>query len=146
MFITTFTKARKWTKFSAKFSLNPLMLCLHCDVTLPSKPKSLFSFSTKILNASLLHAFYLPHPSQLLWFHESDKIWWRIQIVITYFPLIQHGPHRKRRHQQLFVATGTSSPSYYLETIKGYTDTRVQIFFYCNFYYLPLKSVYRAVA
>jgi hypothetical protein len=38
--------------------------------------------------------------------------------------LIRHGPHRKRRLQQLFVAAGTSLPSCYLATIGGYTDPR----------------------
>jgi hypothetical protein len=50
--------------------------------------------------------------------------------MITYFPLLRHGLHRKRRLQQFFVAGGTSLPSCYLATIGGYrdrsTDTRVQ--------------------
>jgi hypothetical protein len=35
---------------------------------------------------------------------------------------MRHGPHRKRSHQQFFVAVGTSLPSCYLSTI----DTQTQ--------------------
>jgi hypothetical protein len=47
------------------------------------------------------------------------KLW---EELITYFPLIRHEPHRKRRLQQLCVAVGTSLPSCYLTMIGGYTD------------------------
>jgi hypothetical protein len=36
--------------------------------------------------------------------------------------LIQHGPHRKRRLQQFFVAAGKYLPSCYLATIGEYTS------------------------
>jgi hypothetical protein len=67
--------------------------------------------------------------------------------LITYFPLIWHAPHWKRRFQQCFVAAATFLPSCYLATIGGYTDRRsdsplishgphskwrVQQFFYCS--------------
>jgi hypothetical protein len=58
----------------------------------------------------------------------NKKFWTEL---ITYFPLIRHGPHWKRG-LQFFVAAGTSLPSCYLVTIGGYTDrptdTRPQIF------------------
>jgi hypothetical protein len=38
-----------------------------------------------------------------------------------YSPLIQHGPHRRRHFPQFFVAVGTSLPTSYLSTIRGYT-------------------------
>jgi hypothetical protein len=41
--------------------------------------------------------------------------------MITYFPLIRHGPHRKRRFQQFFMAAGTCLPSRCLATIGEYT-------------------------
>jgi hypothetical protein len=42
--------------------------------------------------------------------------------LISSFPLIRRGPHRKRSLQQFFVAAGTSSPSCYLVIIGGYTN------------------------
>jgi hypothetical protein len=51
---------------------------------------------------------------------SSKKFW---EELIAYFPLIRHGPHRKRRLQQFFVAAGTSLPSCYLATIDGYVYT-----------------------
>jgi hypothetical protein len=45
--------------------------------------------------------------------------------------LARHGPHKKRRLQQFFVAAGTFLPSFHLATIEWYTDTHVQQFFYC---------------
>jgi hypothetical protein len=59
-----------------------------------------------------------------------NKFW---EELIAYFPLI-HGPQRKRRLQQFFAAAGTSLPSCYLATMRGYTDRptgpRVQQVFY----------------
>jgi hypothetical protein len=64
--------------------------------------------------------------------------------LIAYFLLIRHGPHRKRRSRQFFVAAGTSLPSCYLAIIGGYTnrptDTRVQQLFYCSLYYLHYRQ------
>jgi hypothetical protein len=64
---------------------------------------------------------------------KNKKFW---EQLIAYFPLILHGPHRKRRLQQIFVAPGKSLLRCYLVTIRGYTDrptdTRVQKFFYCR--------------
>jgi hypothetical protein len=48
----------------------------------------------------------------------SKKFW---EELIAYFPLIRHGPYRKRRLQQFFVPAGTSLPSCYLATIGRYT-------------------------
>jgi hypothetical protein len=42
--------------------------------------------------------------------------------LIAYFPLIRHGPHRKRHLQQFLVAAGTCLSSRCLATIGGYTD------------------------
>jgi hypothetical protein len=68
---------------------------------------------------------------------------------MAYFPLILHGPHRKRRLQQFFVAAGTTLPSCFPAAIGGYTDRPtdsplirnglhskwyVQQFFYCCVY------------
>jgi hypothetical protein len=50
---------------------------------------------------------------------NSKKFW---EELFPSFPLIRHGPHRKRRLQQFFVAAGTSLPSCYLATIGGYTE------------------------
>jgi hypothetical protein len=50
---------------------------------------------------------------------SNDKFW---EEIIAYFPLIRHGPHRKRLLQQFFVAAGTYLPSCYLEAIGRYTD------------------------
>jgi hypothetical protein len=41
--------------------------------------------------------------------------------IITYFPVIKQGPHRKWRLQQFFVAAGTALPSSYLATVGEYT-------------------------
>jgi hypothetical protein len=49
----------------------------------------------------------------------ETKFW---EELMAYFPLIQHGPYRKQRLQQFFVAVGTPSPSCYIATIMGYTD------------------------
>jgi hypothetical protein len=66
--------------------------------------------------------------------------------LIAYFPLILHGPHRKRHLQQFIVVAGTRLQNRCLATINGYTErptdsplTRhgphikrhVQQFFYC---------------
>jgi hypothetical protein len=45
--------------------------------------------------------------------------------LIVYFPLLRHGPHRKRWLQQYFVAAGTCLPNSRLTTIGGYTDSPV---------------------
>jgi hypothetical protein len=50
----------------------------------------------------------------------NEKFW---EGVISYFSLIRHGPHRKRRLQQFFVAAGTSLISCYPVTIGVYTDS-----------------------
>jgi hypothetical protein len=49
---------------------------------------------------------------------SNNKYW---EELISYFSLIRHGPPRKR-HEQFFVATGTSLPCCYLATIWEYTD------------------------
>jgi hypothetical protein len=46
----------------------------------------------------------------------NKKFW---EEPIAYFPLLQHGLHRKRRLQQFFVATGTSLLNHYLATKGG---------------------------
>jgi hypothetical protein len=51
----------------------------------------------------------------------NKKFW---EELITCFPLIRQGPHRKRSLQQFSVAAGKSLPSYYLAAITAYTDTR----------------------
>jgi hypothetical protein len=66
--------------------------------------------------------------------------------LIAYSPFIRHGPHRKRRLQQIFVAAGTCLLSHCLAMIGGYTERptlsalkrhgqhrerRVQQFVYC---------------
>jgi hypothetical protein len=45
----------------------------------------------------------------------NKKFW---EEPIAYFPLIRHEQHRKRRLQRIFVAAGTSLPSFY-PAIKG---------------------------
>jgi hypothetical protein len=50
---------------------------------------------------------------------NSKKI---LEELTFYFPLIRHGPYRKRRLQKFFIASGTSFRSCYLATIRGYTD------------------------
>jgi hypothetical protein len=57
--------------------------------------------------------------------------------LIAYFTLVRHGLHRKRRLQQLFLAAGTSLPSYYLSAteIDKPTDARVKTFF-CSCVYI----------
>jgi hypothetical protein len=42
--------------------------------------------------------------------------------LMAYSPLIRHGPHRKQRLQQLFVAAETSLPSRCIATIRGYAQ------------------------
>jgi hypothetical protein len=42
--------------------------------------------------------------------------------LITYFPLIRHGPQRKQYLQQFFIPTGTCLPSHCLATLRRYTD------------------------
>jgi hypothetical protein len=46
----------------------------------------------------------------------NKKLW---EKLIAYFPLILHGPHRKRRLQQFFVAPGTCLASRCLATVRG---------------------------
>jgi hypothetical protein len=58
--------------------------------------------------------------------HLNRKFWYKL---IAYFSLIRHGPLRKQRLQQFFVAAGTSLPSCYLATIGGYTDPQT-LFWY----------------
>jgi hypothetical protein len=65
------------------------------------------------------------------WLHKctiNQRFW---EELIAYFPLIRHGPHRKRLLQQSFVSAEKSSPSCYLAMIEGYTDTPAQQFLYC---------------
>jgi hypothetical protein len=57
---------------------------------------------------------YLSHVARM---EETNKKLWKE--LITYFPLIRHGPHRKR-HQQMFIAAGTSLLCCYLATIGEY--------------------------
>jgi hypothetical protein len=63
---------------------------------------------------------------------KNKKFW---DELLAYFPSIRHGPQRKRRLQQSFVAGGPCLPSCYLPTIGRYTekhtDRRFHIFFYC---------------
>jgi hypothetical protein len=95
------------------------------------------------------------------WIELNDNCKKFKEVLIAYFPLIRHGPHRKRRLQQFFIAVGKSLPSFYLATIGGYTDRptdsllirhgrhrkcRVQQFFYGYVYSLPWERVYWAVA
>jgi hypothetical protein len=56
-------------------------------------------------------------------FYKNKKLW---EELIAYFPFIRHGSHRKQCLQQFFVA-GTSLPSYYLETIWGYTGPQTHM-------------------
>jgi hypothetical protein len=48
---------------------------------------------------------------------KNKKSW---EKLIPYFPLIWHGPYRKRRPQQFFVAAGKCLPNRCLETIGVY--------------------------
>jgi hypothetical protein len=73
----------------------------------------------------------------------NKKLW---EELLDYFPLIRHGPHRKRRLQQFFVAAGTSVPNCNLANTHRPTDTRVQQFLYCCACSLPWEGIYRAVA
>jgi hypothetical protein len=55
----------------------------------------------------------------LFLFYKFWQVLGRTNRLVFY----RHGPHRKRRLQQFFVAAGTSLPTCcYLVTIKGYTD------------------------
>jgi hypothetical protein len=76
--------------------------------------------------------------------------------LITCFPLIHHGLHRKRCHQQFFIAAGTCLRSSCLAVIVGDTDSplvrhgpyrkwRAQQFFYCCVYSLPWERVHQAL-
>jgi hypothetical protein len=53
---------------------------------------------------------------------NKKKFWLQL---FAYFTLIRHGPHRKRRFQQFFVAGGTSLPRCTLATIGEYTDPQI---------------------
>jgi hypothetical protein len=50
---------------------------------------------------------------------NNTKFW---EKLIAYMPLIQRGPHRKRRLWQFLVVAGTPLPSRCLATIGGYID------------------------
>jgi hypothetical protein len=52
--------------------------------------------------------------------NKNRKFW---ETLISYFPVIRHGSHRKRHLQHFFVAAGTSLLSCYLTTIEGYIDS-----------------------
>jgi hypothetical protein len=49
------------------------------------------------------------------------------EVLVAYFPLIRHEPHRKRRLQQFFVAAGMSLPSSFLATIERYIDPQTHV-------------------
>jgi hypothetical protein len=81
-----------------------------------------------------------------------------LEEVVVFFPLIQHGPNRKQRLQQL--AAGTCLPSRCLATIGGFTSRptdstlirhgpyrkrRVQQFIHCCVYSLPQENIPRFV-
>jgi hypothetical protein len=79
-------------------------------------------------------------------FIEKSKKRW--EELIAYFPLLTHGPHRKRRLKIFFISARTTLPSCYLATIGGYRDrptsTRVQQFYCCVYSLLQIDD-YRAV-
>jgi hypothetical protein len=60
------------------------------------------------------------HYKKHLW---NRKFWAEL---IAYFLLTRHGPHIKRRLQQLFVAGETFLPSCHLATIGGYIDSQTR--------------------
>jgi hypothetical protein len=79
---------------------------------------------------------------------NMKKKFWEEQIA--YFPSIRHGPHRKRRLQQFFVAGRMSLSELLPSNDRGihrqtHTDTRVQQFIYSCKYSLQWERVYRAV-
>jgi hypothetical protein len=48
--------------------------------------------------------------------------------LAVYFHVIRHGPHRKRRLQEFFIAAGTHLPRCYLATIRDtYTDPQTRV-------------------
>jgi hypothetical protein len=52
---------------------------------------------------------------------KNNKNFWE-ELVYSYFHLIRHGCHTKRRLQQFFFATGTFLANCYVTTIGGYTE------------------------
>jgi hypothetical protein len=70
--------------------------------------------STVFLTLNLCH-----YSCSHAYFSLNKKFW---EELIAYFPLIRHGPHRKRRLQQLFVAAETCSHSHCLAVIGVHTD------------------------
>jgi hypothetical protein len=56
----------------------------------------------------------LNNPSYGYRYQKKNSTFW--EELIAYFPLIQHGPHRKRRLQQFFVAAGMYVPTCYTKS------------------------------
>jgi hypothetical protein len=105
---------------------------------------AIYGLYTKILS--------LTHPQ-----NKNKKLW---EELIASFPVIRHGPHRKRL-QQFLVAAGTSLRGCYLVTIGRHTYRTigsplirqgshrkwpVQQFFYRCVHSLPREHAYRAMA
>jgi hypothetical protein len=53
----------------------------------------------------LRHQCYVQQSGETSWHKQNNKFW---EELITYFPLIRHWPHRRRRVQQFHVAAGTN--------------------------------------
>jgi hypothetical protein len=51
------------------------------------------------------------------------KFW---EELISYFPLLQYGPHRKQL-QRFFIAAGTFLRNCYITAIKEYTDRPIDL-------------------
>jgi hypothetical protein len=89
------------------------------------------TFPLNLLHWSVLYVVSGIYTKAPVWFYDrwindfiriSREYKKFLEEIIAYFPLIRHGPHRKRRLQQFFVAAGTRLPSHCRLTIGGYTD------------------------
>jgi hypothetical protein len=69
-------------------------------------------------------ALFTRFQSRSLILKQNKKFW---EELMAYFPLIQHGPHRKRHLQQFLFPAGTCLPSRCLATIRGTVKVKVTL-------------------
>jgi hypothetical protein len=78
-------------------------------------------YMKKIFNMTVSNLFHRYHIQDTVCeiTHSNKKF---REELLAYFPFKQHGPRRKLRLQQLFVAAGMRLTSYWFATIREYTE------------------------
>jgi hypothetical protein len=96
-----------------KYTLQSTYLEVHSNLSFPPKRRLTQDLHSATSQKTIF--FNLSVSSHVLKKRFSEEI-------ITYFPLIRHWPHRKRRIEKFFAAVGTSLPRCNLSMIRGCTD------------------------